>query len=229
VSDLTLLLFDIDGTLLRAPGAGRAAYVRAFNDVYGSSFSFEDVSFIGQTDYEAFQDAARAFIGRELNDREYAAIIDRFQEIYGEEFARCDSFHLMPGVTNLLETLSGRPDVLLGLATGNLETTARIKLRRGEIEHHFSFGGFGSDASDRPGMVRAALARARGITDVNLERTFIIDDSPHGIMAARASGVATIAVGTGLSDHGSVLDAEPTHFLEDLSDTAAFLRCAGLD
>ena len=229
MSDFTLLLFDIDGTLLRAPGAGRAAYVRAFNDVYGSSFNFEDVSFIGQTDYEAFQDAARHFIGRELNDHEYAAIIERFQEIFGEEFARCEGFYLMPGVVELLEHLAARQDVVLGLATGNLESTARIKLRRGGIDRHFSFGGFGSDARDRPGMVRAALEKARRVIDVDLRRAFIIDDSPHGIMAARASGIATIAVGTGMSDHGSVRDAAPTHYLEDLSDIAAFLRCAGLD
>jgi len=229
VPEKTLLLFDIDGTLLRAPGAGRAAYVGAFNDVYGSSFDFEDVSFIGQTDYEAFQDAARHFIGREFNDHEYAAIIERFQEIFGEEFARCEGFYLMPGVPQLLATLAARDDVVLGLATGNLEVTARIKLRRGGIDRHFSFGGFGSDARDRPGMVRAALEKARRLIDVDLHRAFIIDDSPHGISAAHAAGLATIAVGTGLSDHGSVLDAEPTHYMEDLSDIAAFLRCAGLD
>lgn len=228
MNDPTLLLFDIDGTLLRAPGAGRAAYVRAFNELYGSAYRFEDVSFIGQTDPEVFQEAARQIIRRELNVREYAEVTERFAAVYGEELDKCEQFHLFPGVAELLNHLSGREDVLLGLATGNLETTARLKLRRGGLDRHFSFGGFGSDAPDRPGMVRAALEKARREAGFAGERIFIIDDSPHGISAAQQAGIATIAVGTGLSDHGSVLDADPTHFMEDLSDLAAFLRYAGL-
>lgn len=228
MSDPTLLLFDIDGTLLRAPGAGRAAYIRAFNELYGSAFRFEDVSFIGQTDPEVFQEASRQMLGRELDAGEYAAVTERFAAVYGEELAKCDQFYLFPGVDELLDELSRREDVLLGLATGNLETTARLKLQRGGINGHFSFGGFGSDAPDRPGMVRSALEKARRVMHFAGERIFIIDDSPHGISAAQQAGIATIAVGTGLSDHGSVLDADPTHFMEDLSDPAAFLRHAGL-
>jgi len=228
VPPTTLFLFDIDGTLLRAEGAGRAAYVRAFNELYGSSYRFEDVSFIGQTDPEVFQEAARQLLGRELNAREYAEVTERFTSIYGEELGKCRRFYLMPGVAGLLERLSAREDVLLGLATGNLEATARLKLQRGGIERYFPFGGFGSDAPDRPGMVRAALEKARRRADVAPARTFIVDDSPHGVIAARAAGVSVIAVGTGLSATGALLAESPTHFLPDLTDAAAFLRCAGL-
>jgi phosphoglycolate phosphatase len=228
VSLKTLLLFDIDGTLLRAVGTGRKTFIRVFNELYGSSAGFQDVSFIGQTDPEVFQEAARQLMGRGLDRDEYAAVTGRFAAVYGEELAKCERFYLMPGVAALVGALAAREDVVLGLATGNLEATARAKLRRGGIDHHFPFGGFGSDAPDRPGLVRAALAKARRLTGLTPERAFIIDDSPHGIDAARQAGVATIAVGTGLSDHGDVLAASPTHFLPDLTDAAAFLRCAGL-
>jgi len=76
--------------------------------------------------------------------------------------------------------------------------------------------------------VRAALEKARREAGFSGESIFIIDDSPAGINAAHAAGVASIAVGTGLNDHGSVCDAAPTYFMEDLTDLAAFLRYAGL-
>ena len=72
------------------------------------------------------------------------------------------AFEVLPGVLSLLAELSARDDVILGLGTGNTEGAAYAKLARGELDSFFSFGGFGSDHSDRAELLRAGLERTSG-------------------------------------------------------------------
>jgi len=224
-----LLLFDIDGTLLRAKDATRNAVTRAFRDVFGIEKSIEDISFLGQTDTVLFHEVAQVFTGHRLSGKEYSDIVDRYLEYLPGELERC-RFWLMPGVETLLENLSSREEIILGLETGNIEPAAFLKLRRGSIGHYFSFGGFGSDSEDRTELVRIAIERARNLdsTVIRDENIFLIGDSSHDIIAGRDRGINTIAVCTGYAEPEILLAESPSFMLKDLSDLQHFLQCIGL-
>ena len=225
----TLLLFDIDGTLLRAEDATRQAMDRSFHDIFGTEKTIQDISFLGRTDPELFQEASVKVLGHRLDAEEYHSLVEQYLALLPEELKRC-AFRLMPGVAQLLSLLSSRTDVILGLETGNLESAAYLKLKRGDIGHYFSFGGFGSDSDDRTELVRVAIERGRKLNHDAIpdENIFLIGDSPHDIVAGRNSGVNTIAVGTGRADRNKLLAESPSCLLPDLSDIPLFMQYTGL-
>lgn len=224
-----LLLFDIDSTLLRAEDATHQALDRAFHDIFGDNGATKGINFFGRTDPELFQEAAVKILGRRMNNEEYTALVKLYLTFLPEELERC-KFYLMPGVEELLLVLSAREEVLLGLQTGNLEPSAYMKLKRGNIDRYFLFGGFGSDSEDRTELVLKAIQRSRKYNGGNIpgENIYVIGDSPHDIIAGKNCGVNTIAVCTGKSDKAKLLAAGPTFMLADLDDIPLFLRQIGL-
>ncbi|MBN1643614.1 MAG: HAD hydrolase-like protein [Dehalococcoidales bacterium] len=227
--DKKLFLFDIDSTLLRAEGATRKAMLRAFYDIFRAKQSIDTISFHGRTDPELFQEAAVMIQGRRLDDAEYAAMTERYIVLLPEELAK-STFRLMPGVTQLLQHLADEKNTILGLETGNLEASAYLKLKRGDIDHYFSFGGFGSDSEDRTELVRIAIERGRRLNSDNIsnKKIFLIGDSPNDVIAGRNAGINTLAVGTGLATKEQLLAESPSYYLNDLSDVDEFMKCVGL-
>ncbi|RMF58124.1 MAG: hydrolase, partial [Calditrichaeota bacterium] len=134
---MKLLLFDIDLTLITTAGAGRAAMTRAFQRLFGASEGLDGVSFAGRTDVAIFKDALRTLELPWSKQRE-----DDFKRLYfanlSEELAKPNSRkHVKPGVSELLQTLENRPDVVLGLLTGNWRRGAELKLRHFHLWHYF--------------------------------------------------------------------------------------------
>jgi len=226
----TLLLFDIDGTLLRAEDATRKAIARTFQEFFGIGQSIEDISFTGRTDNGIFQDVANKLLGRTLPNKELGLVADRYLALLPEELRALTSFRLMPGVKELLPFLAARDGVILGLETGNLEPAAYMKLKRGSIDGYFSLGGFGSDSDDRTELVRIGIERARNLHHefISGKNIFVIGDSPHDISAGRNLGVNTVAVGTGFVAREKLLAESPSYYLKDLSDILEFMQCIGL-
>ena len=227
----TLLLFDIDGTLLKADDATRRAINKTFSEIFRIENPEQKVPFIGRTDLGIFKDVALKLLGRPLRSGELRQVADRYVTLLPAELELCESFHLMPGVELLLSYLSARTDVVLGLETGNIEPAAYLKLKRGGIDSYFSLGGFGSDSEDRTELVRTGIERARALNHGTIpdESIYIIGDSPHDISAGKDLGVSTIAVGTGLVARGKIFATSPSHYLKDLSDMPAFMRCIGCE
>ncbi|HTY82481.1 MAG TPA: HAD hydrolase-like protein [Dehalococcoidales bacterium] len=225
----TLLLFDIDSTLLRADDATRQAINRTFAELYGLKDPRQNVPFSGRTDLGIFKDVAVALLGRPFLPGELQRVTGRYLENLPAELDR-RVFRLMPGVGELLPLLDSRKDVVLGLETGNLEPAAYMKLQRGGIERYFSLGGFGSDSEERSEFIKMAITRARNLDHVLIpdENIWVIGDSPHDIAAGNAAGVKTIAVATGSARRNTLMAQSPTLFLSDLSNTAAFLKHIGL-
>ena len=198
-----LCLFDIDGTLLiKASDDHRDAIHAAIRRVYGiREPEAAHVEAAGRTD---------PAIARQIV-LQLGGSIERFEErlpdlkrVAAEEYARrCRSdlsAHVADGVTDLLEELAARDDVVLSLVTGNLEPIARLKLQRAGIGHFFArgHGGFGSDHEDRTEL--PGIARSRAGTRASphpREDTVVIGDTPLDIACARADGVRCIAVSTG--------------------------------
>jgi phosphoglycolate phosphatase len=194
----TILLFDVDGTLLSAAGAGRRALERAFADCCGSARTLRDVRFNGMTDPGIVR-AGLEGLGRAVEPPLVAAILDAYLELLPDELARATAFQVLPGVTALLDALRDRSGVAVGLGTGNLRAGARLKLERAGLDRYFSFGGFGSDHEDRAELLR--IGAARGAARLGCRtgdcRVIVVGDTPHDVAAARAVGAASLAVTTG--------------------------------
>lgn len=223
----TLLLFDIDGTLLLSGGAGKVAFEEAFEELFGVPDSWGDLDPHGKTDALIFDEIAKRELGRLLSPDEF----DRLTVLYGKAFekhiGRAPRFRLMPGVVPLLKHLSKQEDLFLGLATGNFESAGRMKLRRGGIEHYFRAGGFGGDSRERYKIVLAAALHAEQIAGHGFKknRTFVIGDTEYDIAAAKTAGVRNIAVLTNGRTEKSFLKDPPDYILKDLTDIPRFLSC----
>jgi phosphoglycolate phosphatase len=225
-----LLLFDIDGTLLKADDATRQAINKTFGEIFGIKNPQQNVPFAGRTELGIFKDVALTLVGRPLSGEELKKVVERYLKLLPDELARCP-FRLMPGVAQLLPLLAARKEIILGLETGNLEPAAYLKLKRGGLDSYFSLGGFGSDSEDRTELVRQGIARARNLNHGSIpnKNIFLIGDSPHDVAAGRNAGINTIAVCTGNAGKNVLLAESPSCLFSDLTDTSLFLQCIGVD
>jgi phosphoglycolate phosphatase len=134
------------------------------------------------------------------------------------------SIRILPGVIELLETLSALPEFALGLVTGNLEGGARIKLVNAGIDHYFSFGGYGSDSEDRTALIRVGIARGAGrIAPAPVHAAFVIGDTPLDILHGQAAGASVIAVASARYSLGDLQACHPDLLVADLTDTGRIL------
>lgn len=221
-----VVLFDIDGTLVLTGGAGVRAMNRVCEEVLGIGTALADVPVAGRTDQIILQDAF-AREGRELDDELLDAFRRRYVALLREEIQHPgrSTKAVMPGVRELLDRLSARDDVFLGLVTGNFKEGARIKLEYFDLWRYFKCGAFGDDAADRNALVPFALKRAAdcGLRAVPSEHVFVVGDTPHDVACARAVGAKAIAVATGSYTAEQLRDSGALEVFHDLRDTGAFL------
>jgi phosphoglycolate phosphatase len=223
-----LVLFDIDGTLIRDGGAAIQVFDRAFSDLFGVPEASAAVDKHGRTDLEICRDTARQALDRDLLPEEIEALQARYLADLPEALADCARYQVLPGVTDLCGELAQDDRVLIGLQTGNLESAAWAKLRRGGLAGYFSFGGFGSDSADRSVLVRIAIDRGRRIGPIDEGAVFVVGDAPGDILAGRRNGARTVAVGTGLTGLDALRPLQPDYLMPDLSDIDQFIRLIGL-
>jgi phosphoglycolate phosphatase len=198
-----LLLWDIDGTLLHgATEDHRDALHSALREVYRIEPAGVAVDPAGRTDFEI---ARQILLGRDVDAATIDAGLHAFQIACAEAYAGAGNTSLaefvLPGVPDALDRFAERDDVILALLTGNIETIARMKLRRAGIEHYFAHhqGAFGSDSEDRTDL--PAIARHRAGGDAGhphpRERTVVIGDTPRDVACAQADEVRCVGVATG--------------------------------
>jgi phosphoglycolate phosphatase-like HAD superfamily hydrolase len=213
-----LILFDIDGTLLRCGPQVRPLFLDALTRVFGSYGYPDGITFAGKTDPWIALELARA---TGYGDDE---ILPRLPEVRRHYVANLESglrregMCLLPGVVELLERLAARDDVILGLLTGNWQQGAHVKLSRFELGRFFSFGAFGDDAIERRDLVPVAMERARAATGLHFapEQTLIVGDTAFDVDCARASGVPSLAVTTGFATADRLWDAGADWVFADL-------------
>jgi phosphoglycolate phosphatase len=220
-----LVLFDIDGTLLISAGAGKRSLAGAFMELHGVE-AFEGYDFIGKTDLGILEEGFSLYVGRPALPGEAAAVAGRYLQLLKAELARRkEAVIILPGIRELLEALDDA-EVLVGLATGNLEGGAALKLAAVGLDQAFSFGGYGSDSKDRTRLTSLAIERAREFSgmDIPTERVLVVGDSILDVWAGHGAGAHVLAVGTGWTDE-AILQAEgPEFYLDDLSATNAVLK-----
>jgi phosphoglycolate phosphatase-like HAD superfamily hydrolase len=217
-----LFLFDIDGTLITARGAGRAAFNAALVEVFGTVGPAEaGYDFRGRTDLRILHDlmAAAGFSSEEIaagRDACFAAYVRELAAVIGDG----SRVQVLPGVPGLVQALAARDDALVGLLTGNVEAGARIKLASTGLWPLFQVGAFGSDDIDRRRLPAIACERARAVVgrEFPFDRVVIIGDTPLDVDCARACGARAIAVATGFYPYDELEGCGPDLIFKDFAD-----------
>src|SRR5262245_48108586 len=183
-SDVRLVLFDIDGTLISARGVGRRALASALREVYGTEGSLDAYDTRGKTDPRIIADVLGA---AGLDDPAIQGGLDAVFASYARQLevliGAGDGVQILPGMAAVVRALDARPDVVIGLLTGNIARGAELKLRPTGLWPYFRVGAFGSDHVDRRQLPAVACARLRERLGhhVPYDRVTIIGDTPHDI------------------------------------------------
>jgi phosphoglycolate phosphatase-like HAD superfamily hydrolase len=227
---MRLILFDIDGTLVTARGAGRRAVKAALERVFGTSGGIDDYDLRGKTDQRILFDVTEAaglprdaVVGR-LDD-----YFEAYARVLAELIGDGRDVVTLPGVADVVRTLHGADGVVLGLLTGNIEEGARIKLEPTGLWPYFALGAYGSDHVDRRRLPSLAARRAHALVGYPFrpEEVLVIGDTPLDIDCARAFGAVAVAVATGFHSRDELLKERPDFLFDDLADVksvvAAFL------
>jgi phosphoglycolate phosphatase-like HAD superfamily hydrolase len=201
-----LYLFDIDGTLLRADGAGTRAFDAALAACFGLADASRGVRFGGKTDHAILDEILVLRRGRPAADDERVRFLAAYLPALERELDASPGFRVLPGAIAALDYLAGRGDVVIGIATGNIADGARAKLRRAGLADRFAVGGYGCDSASRPALVACGIERGRA---AGAEReVVVVGDTIHDIAAARACGAIAVAVATGSDPKHALGDAD---------------------
>lgn len=231
VNDLPrILLFDIDGTLIRAVRRPEYRYLirDMLTEIFGTCGRISEVDFGGRTDLSIYREALECEgITMEMIRERLPVVEARMVEILAELAATGEVFKLCAGVRELLEAIAENEKLFPSLLTGNVERLAEAKLRVVDIHHYFQGrGAFGSDAENRDHLPEIAAQRMRQHFRLHIEpeQFVIIGDTPRDISCARFFGAKVIAVATGAHTLEQLKHYAPDALLEDMSDTAAMLK-----
>ncbi|HEU4738569.1 MAG TPA: HAD family hydrolase [Solirubrobacterales bacterium] len=211
------VLFDIDGTLLVTGGAGAVAWQRAFREMHGIEANIDEHTRAGMTDPEIAAIIFREVIGREGTVSERGEAIAGYLSHLQQAVDESEGYRVMPGIEELLPRLAAS-GVLLGIVTGNIEPAAEIKLARGDLNRYFSFGGFGSDSSDRTELTAKAIERGGEIAGKPLDpaATIAVGDTPRDVVAGHGAGIRVVGVATGNYSVDELKDAEADWAIENV-------------
>lgn len=224
---MRLILFDIDGTLIQAHGAGHRSLVRAMQDVFGTAGAHDDYDWRGKTDPQIVRDLLRhAGVSDRAIEAGLAECFDRYRGYLDRTLANGHRVDVLPGVPEILRRLNARHDAVVGLLTGNVEPGAVAKLRPTGLLPFFRIGAYGSDDVERrrlPAIARDRASRSTGHPFAFGDIT-IVGDTPLDVDCARACGARVVAVATGQHTVGELAACDPDVVFTDLADVEAVVR-----
>jgi phosphoglycolate phosphatase-like HAD superfamily hydrolase len=201
---------------------------RACRDLFGLENAMSGISPHGRTDPAIVREILRIKLGSpHPKTNEIDSVLESYVNFLRDEIHKSPTYRVLPGILPLLDEMRLRTDVILGLATGNLELGGRIKLERGGLNPYFSFGGFGSDSEDRSELVRKAaeMASFKNGGPIVASDVFVIGDTPLDIDAGNRCGFKTVGVATGSYSVEQLLASGATLAVSDLlQDRDYFLR-----
>jgi phosphoglycolate phosphatase len=217
-----LILFDIDGTLVRTGGAGIEAFRRVFATEFGATDGFEKLKFAGRTDlglvreFFEYHKIPMTPENRERFFEHYVFLLDYILEHGAPRPCR--------GALEFIAALRKLPKPpMIGLLTGNIRLGAEIKLRHCGLWDHFEMGGFADDNEDRNLIAVAAQERGSRLLGNALrgEEIVVIGDTAHDVRCGRYIGARVLAVGTGGATLDELKSHEPDWAVEDLTHLTA--------
>jgi phosphoglycolate phosphatase len=212
---MRVLLFDIDGTLIRSGGAGKAAMEAGLQSEFGVTQILDQVPYSGRTDTGIVRELLVVH-GIEPTDPN----VERLKSAYLShlpEMLRRRGGTVLPGISNALQR--ERRGAVVGLLTGNIRAGAQIKLGHFGLWDHFPFGGFADGVDDRDDVARRALAEAERHVDrvIDPNDVWVIGDTPLDVKCARAIGAKAVVVQTGWHHRDELVACCPDHLLPDFT------------
>lgn len=232
VAPSRVLLWDIDGTLIRSArtGAFKDYTIPMLEKVFGTSGRLAEMQVSGMTDLQIVAEALRdeGFTPEDVHQR-----IDHLRVHYMEEMKRAtgngeEFFELLPGVRETLEAIASEPRYRSALLTGNIELAAYLKMDLMGLSEFFDLpGAFGDESHNRNDLPELAAARIRQHLGVDLKahQFIVIGDTPNDIACAKHFGARSLAVGTGrLYSTKDLLACDPDAFIPNLADSDEVLK-----
>jgi phosphoglycolate phosphatase-like HAD superfamily hydrolase len=218
----TLLLWDIDGTLIASGGAGMQALEHGLRTGLGVDGSLADIDFAGRTDRWIARRIFEKFAVPHTEEN-FGRLIDGYIAALPAALTNPRA-RVLPGVREILTAVAARADLAQGLLTGNLRRGAQTKLGHHGLWDYFPFGGFADDSEHRNEISPHALRRAHEHAKVTFspDRVWVIGDTPHDIDCGRAIGARTLAVATGSHSVAQLAAHRPDAVFPDLADTRKF-------
>ena len=224
---VTIVFWDIDGTLLTTGKAGVPAWEAAVREVTGEDFQLSSIRVPGLTD---FQIAARTFelLGIPAATDVIARMVTGYEDRLPASLPLKQG-RVLPNVREILEALRLRGNVRSYLLTGNTRRGARAKLTHYDLFKYFPDGAFAEDQGNRSSIATRALELARRHGPVNDEQIFVIGDTPHDIECAAAIDARTIAVATGGYTVEELSAHHPWRVFAELPPPAEFLKLINVE
>jgi phosphoglycolate phosphatase-like HAD superfamily hydrolase len=224
---IRLVLFDIDGTLVRTGGAGVKAFAKVFADEFGAMDGFEKLKFAGRTDVSLVREFFKYHNIADTPEN-FARFFDRYvfclDYILGQSKTEA-----CPGIWEFIGELKAFPQPpLLGLLTGNIVLGAEIKLRHFDLWKEFEIGAFADDSEDRDEIAAVAKQRGSRVLGRNLQgnEVLVIGDTPLDIRCGRAIGAKVLAVATGGATLEELKHHAPDWAVKKLREITAKEVCA---
>lgn len=219
---LRLVLFDIDGTLIRTGGAGVKAFGKVFETEFGARDGFENLKFAGRTDVSLVREFFEVH-GIPASNANFDRFFERYVFWLDVILRECEGA-ICAGVRELITGLTGLPEPpRVGLLTGNIRLGAEIKLRHFDLWDWFETGAFADDAEERDRI--AAVAKERGSRllgrELPGEEILVVGDTPLDIRCGRAIGARVLAVGTGGASVTELRMHRPDWVVADLTEVQA--------
>ncbi|QWF82057.1 HAD family hydrolase [Amycolatopsis sp. CA-230715] len=220
----TLILWDIDHTLIETRGVGRDIYERAFPAATGKPLT-KLASIAGRTELDIMSESLRVN-GLEPTDEMVGKLAEAL--VRGYEDARdelASTGRALPGARDALARFAADSTVHQAVLTGNLRDVARIKLDVFGLDQYVDLasGAYGDDDASRAVLVGIAQRRAMERTGARFDNghTVLIGDTPNDVQAALTAGVRVIAVASGKSSEAELHEAGAVEVVADLSGLAA--------
>lgn len=221
---MKILLWDIDGTLMKTDRAGLYAFQEAISDILHTDICFESIKTAGMTDCYIAEQIISLVKGREATANEIAELIKRYQEVLPSHLAERKGT-LMPNILEILEHFHNRSDVISLLLTGNTAFGAEAKVKRYGIAHYFNFAAsaFGDKCADRNQLAANALTNiTEYYTNLTSPRLFVIGDTPNDVRCGKHINANTIAVATGGYSLEDLIEHSPWWAVKSLPSPQIF-------
>lgn len=231
-TDLRILLWDLDGTLVRGARYGifKDYTVPMLESVFGTSGCLSGMMVSGMTDLQIVEEALRS---EGITREQILARKDELLSCYLKEMKRATGngdhvISAMPGAREALEAVDQHPRYLSALLTGNIEPAAHLKVELTGLAKFFTLpGAFGNESFDRRDLPALAARRINEHLNANLapEQFIVIGDTPNDIACARHFGARVLAVATGRMHSAEDLKGhEPDALLPDLLDVELMMQ-----
>ena len=223
---MTVLFWDIDGTLLTTARGGMFAWDDGVKEITGKDFQLQTLRVPGMTDYQIAAKTCE-LLGLDPSEPLVERLVRRYEALLPTSLPRRVG-HVLPNVREILEQVQGRADVRSYLLTGNTRGGAKAKLTHYGLADFFPDGAFAEDTRARASIAHRAVVLARRAGPVTEQDMFVIGDTPHDIECANAIGVRTIAVATGGYSVEELREHHPWRLFDQLPPPAEFLRLVGI-